>query len=145
MLLASGECGSCYAFGVTATLENLWTIKTSQKPILSPQQGQFDSELLNAIHLSTLADSSLVFIRLFLCVSVMDCVKPAAGCDGGSPTKAFQWYTDNGGAILDIKYPYLTKVSWTVGQLKWQSSKSSPLFFRARSPFHVTCAFVFSS
>jgi cathepsin F len=79
-----GDCGSCWAFSATETIESAW-IKagksTADKLALAPQQ-------------------------------LVDCDHFALGCNGGIPGGAFHNIMVNGGQEAESSYPYQAEVGW---------------------------------
>jgi len=74
-----GDCGSCWAFSATETIESAWMMKhklnnVTMKP-LSPQQ-------------------------------IVDCDSSDNGCGGGDPPTAYQYVMSAGGQETDADYPY---------------------------------------
>lgn len=71
-----GQCGSCWAFVATGTVEGAYAIKSGRLVSLSEQ------ELLD-------------------CTSFWN-----YGCDGGSHVEALDWIYRNGGVTMESLYPY---------------------------------------
>jgi len=71
------QCGSCWAFSATETIEsvNLIAGKISQSGTLSPQE-------------------------------IVDCDTNDSGCSGGWPSDAMQWVINQGGQDTEASYPY---------------------------------------
>jgi len=74
-----GQCGSCWAFSATETIESAWMLKhkltnVSMKP-LAPQQ-------------------------------IVDCDSSDDGCGGGDPPTAYQYVMSAGGQETNSDYPY---------------------------------------
>jgi len=74
-----GQCGSCWAFSATETIESSWilakkTNATNFKP-LGPQQ-------------------------------IVDCDDSDGGCDGGNPPTAYDYVVSAGGMETEADYPY---------------------------------------
>jgi len=74
-----GQCGSCWAFSVTETIESTWMlakkIKNDTFKPLGPQQ-------------------------------IVDCDDSDAGCDGGNPGPAYEYVISAGGQETEADYPY---------------------------------------
>ncbi|EAR99933.1 papain family cysteine protease (macronuclear) [Tetrahymena thermophila SB210] len=76
-----GECGSCWAFAAVGAIESHFSLKTGKSPIqLSEQQ-------------------------------LIDCARQFDnhGCDGGLPSKAFEYIAYEGGIENSKDYPYTGK------------------------------------
>jgi len=75
-----GQCGSCWAFSTTGTLEGY----------------EF---LVKKLPLVSLSEQQLV-----------DCAKPGnSGCNGGMPERALAWLGKNGGPCNQQDYPYTAR------------------------------------
>jgi len=74
-----GACGSCWTFGVAASLESAWKIKTGNLVSISEQQ-------------------------VLDCAWVPN---GDSGCDGGFAEQGFQWIMRNGGIATEKSYHYL--------------------------------------
>lgn len=76
------QCGSCWAFAVTETIESACMIKHGEKASdfdpLSPQQ-------------------------------IVDCDHVDLGCNGGDPVNAYEYVIKAGGLETDAEYPYTAK------------------------------------
>jgi cathepsin F len=73
-----GQCGSCWAFSATETIESAWILAgkaTADKLNLAPQQ-------------------------------IVDCDGTDAGCDGGEPEDAYDYVIAAGGLESVANYPY---------------------------------------
>jgi len=76
------QCGSCWAFSVTGTLEGMWFEYTKN----TSGTGQ----------LISLSEQQLV-----------DCTRSINfGCQGGWPDKTIDWLSTNGGSCTEKDYPY---------------------------------------
>jgi len=76
-----GECGSCWAFSATETIESVWALAhngTQHEVPLSVQQ-------------------------------IVDCDKTDAGCGGGWPYNAYEYVIKAGGLEPAADYPYRAK------------------------------------
>jgi C1A family cysteine protease len=71
-----GQCGSCWAFSATETIESSMMIAgTFQGNALGPQE-------------------------------IVDCDSQMQGCNGGDPRQAIDWVAQNGGLDTEAAYPY---------------------------------------
>jgi C1A family cysteine protease len=72
-----GQCGSCWAFSTTGTLEG-YEVLVKKMPLVSLSEQQ-----------------------------LVDCSKPDnSGCNGGMPSRALSWLGKNGGPCNTADYPY---------------------------------------
>jgi len=72
-----GQCGSCWAFSATGTLE-AYNVIFKKNPLVSLSEQQ-----------------------------LVDCAKPGnQGCNGGMPDRALTWLANNGGPCTQTDYPY---------------------------------------
>jgi len=89
-----GQCGSCWAFSVTETVESAVHLATKQAPpILAPQQ-------------------------LTSCDNVED-----HGCHGGNPVNAYAYLEKVGGLDVEADYPYTSGKSKESGTCQWSGKK----------------------
>jgi len=88
-----GQCGSCWAFSVTETVESAYSIQT-KKPLL------------------TLAPEQLV-----------DCDKSDWGCDGGISEYAWKYVVKTGGMMAEVDYPYTAGKTGKAGACRFSASK----------------------
>jgi len=89
-----GQCGSCWAFSVTETVESAVHLATNQAPpILAPQQ-------------------------LTSCDTAED-----AGCNGGNPVNAYAYLEKVGGLDVEADYPYTSGKSQESGTCTWTGKK----------------------
>ena len=96
-----GQCGGCWAFSATGSLEGQHFNKTGKLVSLSEQN---------------LIDCSSNLINDYTCTRVMTAPPYAAaegnhGCEGGLPDQAFQYIIKNGGIDTEESYPYQAHVS----------------------------------
>ncbi|OQS04738.1 cysteine protease family C01A, partial [Thraustotheca clavata] len=88
-----GQCGSCWAFSGTGTVESAHCIATGTLLNLSDQQ------------VTSCAKAA------------------GNGCDGGLEDKAITWIHDNGGLCLEKDYPYTSGSSGQTGSCQSSCSK----------------------
>jgi len=74
-----GQCGSCWAFSATETIESAWMLKYN----------------LNNVTMKPLAPQQIV-----------DCDMYMMGCGGGQSTSALSYVMDAGGIETNADYPY---------------------------------------
>jgi len=74
-----GQCGSCWAFSATETIESYYVIDTGA-PVTSLSMEQ-----------------------------IVDCDTSDSGCGGGNPTTAYQYVQSAGGIELYSDYPYIAE------------------------------------
>jgi len=75
-----GQCGSCWAFSTTGSLEGAYAIANGLN--ISQWEGFSEQELVSCDH------------------------NGDEGCNGGFMDSAFQWIMDNGGICSEEAYPY---------------------------------------
>lgn len=71
------QCGSCWAFSATETIESAWAMSGRSLPILAPQQ-----------------------------IVDCDNIEGASGCNGGYTESAFDYVKQAGGLDTEESYPY---------------------------------------
>eukprot|EP00034_Subulatomonas_tetraspora_P001636 GABW01001964.1.p1 GENE.GABW01001964.1~~GABW01001964.1.p1 ORF type:complete len:140 (-),score=63.09 GABW01001964.1:3-422(-) len=79
-----GQCGSCWAFSTTGTLESAWFLAGHDLPTLSEQN---------------LMDCSWSYGNM--------------ACNGGMPDRALRYVKKNGGIDTEESYPYEMKSHFT--------------------------------
>jgi len=88
-----GQCGSCWAFSATETIESAVYMATKQlPPNLAPQQ-------------------------------ITSCDTKSAGCNGGNPVTAYQYVEQAGGLDVESDYPYASGKSEQTGTCQWSGKK----------------------
>jgi len=88
-----GQCGSCWAFSVTETVESNYAIQTKKTlPVLAPEQ-------------------------------LVDCDKTDWGCDGGIVEYAWKYLIKAGGMMAEVDYPYTAGKSGHAGSCRFQAAK----------------------
>merc|ERR1719386_495114 len=88
-----GQCGSCWAFSATETIESAVYMATKQlPPQLAPQQ-------------------------------IVSCDSQDAGCNGGNPVTAYQYVEQAGGLDVESDYPYTSGKTEETGTCKWSGKK----------------------
>jgi len=86
-----GQCGSCWAFSATETIESYWFLANSNQPV------------------PTLSEEQIV-----------DCDTTDGGCNGGEPMSAYSYVQSAGGLESESAYPY-TAGTGQSGQCAFQS------------------------
>jgi len=71
-----GQCGSCWTFSATGSMEGAWAVKYGRKAIVTLSEQEY-----------------------------VDCLQAGQGCGGGWPRWVFQYVIDNG-ANTEGQYPY---------------------------------------
>jgi C1A family cysteine protease len=80
-----GQCGSCWAFSTTGTMEGMWF--------------QYTKNTTGTGQLVSLSEQQLV-----------DCTRTINyGCSGGWPDKTIDWLAANGGSCLESDYKYTAR------------------------------------
>jgi len=88
-----GQCGSCWAFSVTETVESAFAIqRNTTPPVLAPEQ-------------------------------LVDCDKTAWGCDGGIADYAWKDVVRQGGIMAEADYPYTAGKTGHAGTCKFSTGK----------------------
>jgi len=88
-----GQCGSCWAFSVTETVESAFAIqRNTTPPVLAPEQ-------------------------------LVDCDKTDWGCDGGISDYAWKDVKKKGGMMAESDYPYTAGKTGRAGTCKFSTSK----------------------
>lgn len=95
-----GQCGSCWAFGSTATLEAHFAIATGRAEDLSPQ-------------------------HLVSCSPNVDDCGGMGGCAGSTADVAYAWLRDNGGLASAFTYGYSSGVGGATGMC--EAKRTAPL------------------
>jgi len=78
-----GQCGSCWTFGTTETIESYWSLATNELEDLSEQQ-------------------------ILDCVPNPDQCGGTGGCNGGTPELAYAGIQKLGGLAAEWTYPYVS-------------------------------------
>jgi C1A family cysteine protease len=83
-----GQCGSCWSFSTTGSMEGAYFVKYRNLVSFSEQELVDCSSPLNH------------------------------GCNGGLPDRAFRWIENNGGLCTEGDYPYVSGTTLTAGTCK---------------------------
>jgi len=88
-----GQCGSCWAFSVTETVESAYAIqRNTTPPVLAPEQ-------------------------------LVDCDKTDWGCEGGIADYAWKYTVKAGGLMKEADYPYVAGKTGKAGVCKFAAAK----------------------
>jgi len=88
-----GQCGSCWAFSATETIESYWALCGNKLPTLAPEQ-----------------------------IVDCDTAGQDQGCNGGFPSGAYQYVESAGGLDTETSYPYTAGESGSGGSCDFQSN-----------------------
>lgn len=97
-----GQCGGCWAFSATGSLEGQHFNRTGKLVSLS-EQNLIDCSS-NPNGYSTYATKLNFYIILYTAA------EGNHGCEGGLPDQAFQYIIKNGGIDTEESYPYQAHV-----------------------------------
>jgi len=87
-----GQCGSCWAFSATETIESQWKLCGHSIPTLAPEQ-----------------------------IVDCDTAGQDQGCNGGFPSGAYQYVEQAGGLDSEASYPYTAGESGSGGSCNFQA------------------------
>jgi len=89
-----GQCGSCWAFSATETVESFWFLSNGTLPILAPQQ-----------------------------IVDCDFWPVDEACNGGTTQFAFEYVMEAGGMDSESYYPYVSGSTGTRGSCQFDKSQ----------------------
>lgn len=95
-----GQCGSCWSFSTTGSLEGIYSIMNGGKLVSFSEQNLVDCDLIGAGQGGT-----------------------SLGCNGGDMGSAMDWITKNGGLCTEADYPYVSGTTKQAGTCQKSCSK----------------------
>lgn len=103
-----GQCGSCWSFSATGSLEGAYYLKNKSLVSFSEQQlvscDTTDAGSLNPCHSLKIYLKKSPLVPRFL-----------SGCNGGWMDDAFAWAKSNGGLCTEAAYPYTSGTTMASG------------------------------